>query len=194
VERLRRNNGIYLYQPPRRCLGTAACPGGLSPAAGYDIDVATQEDYAFLAVEADASTNFDYTAVSALIRDRFEEANIAAELPENKWAIAQATTLAVKTGPTFTVGSEVEYLSVMISNYPNWAKLVYENGISASERDDQLEDFIMQLSGDQKNAFAAAVPTASYATDVATGLFSINGDAEMKGIKAQAAAMIKKKK
>jgi len=180
-------------------LGTAdqeqmATDAGITFTPASDIDVATQEDYSFLAIAADAATSFDYTAVDATIRDKYQEESIDDLLPERKSTLAQNTTIADKTGPVFTVPDEVTYLSLMIAKYPGWAKLIYENAIPGGDREALLEDFILQLSGAAKADFAAAIPTASYATDVLTGLFSIADADEYAGIVAQAYSMIKKKK
>ena len=171
-----------------------ATNAGITFTPSSDIDVATEEDYTLLAVSADAATYFDYSAVTADIRDKYEELAIADLLPEDKAALAAASSVSGEPGPVFSTDSEVHYLTVMLANYPDWAKLVYENTVTAGDRDPQLEDFIMKMSGSAKNEFAKAVPTASYASDIATGLFSIDGDGEYDGIIRQAYALIKKKK
>ena len=159
-----------------------------------DIDVATADDYLFLAVAADASTVLDYTGVAASVRDQYEEAAIADMLPENKWTIMQGSTLGDKTGPIFLVASDVMYLSTMVSKYADWAHFVINGAVTAGIRDAQKELFIMKMSGEAKNRIAAAIPTASYAGDVITGLFTIANDAEYVGLIAQVDAIIKKVK
>jgi len=180
-------------------LGTAdqeqmATDAGITFTPASDIDVATQDDYVFLAVEADAATLFDYTGVDASFRDKYEEEAIDALLPEDKAALAQNTSVVDKTGPVFAVPNEVTYLTVMVAKYPGWAKLVYDSGIPGADREALLEDFVLKLSGQAKAGFAAAIPTASYATDALTGLFSIADADEYAGFVSQAYAMIKKKK
>ncbi len=184
----------YLNQLDTADQEQLATDAGISFTPATDIDVATQEDYLFLAVDADASTYVDYSAVAADVRDRFEEASIDAMEPEAKWAVVQPTSLADKTGPVFTVTSEAVYLELMISNYPDWSKFVYDGGITAGIRDTEFEDFAMQLSGDAKSFIARSIPTASYGGDVVTGLFTIADDAEYEGVKQQVYQIIKKKK
>lgn len=183
----------YLNQLPTAAQEQLATDAGISFTPSNDIDVATQDDYIILAVEADAVTAVEYTTVDAAIRDKYEEASIEAERPERKWALVQGTA-AASTGPVFTISSEVVYLELMIENYPDWAKLVYSAGITAGIRDTDAEDFAMKLSGSDKNFMTAAVPTASYGSDVATGLFTVADDAEYKGIMDQVFSIIKKKK
>lgn len=170
-----------------------ATDAGITFTPATDIDVATADDYLFLAVAADASTTVDYSAVAADIRDQYEEAAIAGMLPEDMATILQAS-LATSEGPIFTVASEVEYLSLMTTKYPDWAHFIIEGAVTAGIRDAQKELFIMKMSGEAKNRIAKAIPTASYAGDVITGLFSIASDVEYVGLIAQVDAIIKKVK
>ena len=158
-----------------------------------DINVATADDYRFLAVAADAATTVDYSAVTAAVRDQYEEAAIAGMLPEDMATVLQAS-LATSEGPIFTVASDEEYVDVMLAKYPDWAHFVIEGAVTAGIRDAQKELFIMKMSGEAKNRIAAAIPTASYAGDVITGLFTIADDAEYVGLIAQVDAIIKKVK
>ena len=163
-----------------------------TPAA--DIDVATAENYTFLAVNADAATAMDYAGVNADVRDQYEEQAIADMLPENKWTVAQGSAIADKTGPVFAVTTEVAYLTLMVSKYPGWAHMVIEPAVTVGIRDAQKELFIMKMSGEAKNRIAGSIPTASYVADAATGLFSIASDVEYAGMITQVDAIIKKVK
>ena len=170
-----------------------ATDAGITFTPATDIDVATEEDYDFLAVNADASTYVDYSAAAASVRDQYEEAAINGMLPEDKATVAQAS-LATSEGPIFTVASDVEYLSLMVAKYADWAHFVINGAVTVGIRDAQKELFIMKMSGEAKNRIAAAIPTASYAGDVITGLFTIADDAEYVAMIAQVDAIIKKVK
>ncbi len=171
-----------------------ATDAGITFTPSSDIDVATQEDYESLAVEADEATYFDYSAVPADVRDKYEEEAIAAFLPEDKAALAANSAVSNKVGPVFVATGETVYLTVMLAKYPGWSKLIYESAIPAGEREAAIEDFIMQMSGQAKGEFAKAVPTGSYDADAAFGLYSVANSAEYAGIMQQVFALIKKKK
>lgn len=182
----------YLNQMLEADQEQIATDAGITFTPGQDIDVATSDDYTFLAVNADAATVLDYTGVDVVIRDKYTEAKFDAFLPEDKWALVQGTTMADKLGPVFAVSSEVLYLETQREWDADWASLGYTGTITG--RDSDKEDLAMKLSGTVKASICANIPTASYGSDVLTGLFAVDGQAEYDGVMNGVTRFIKLKK